>query len=722
MDRGELNDLIGRAERSLAHVDRLRSDIASDVQRIVDDIVVDVLRRTSVDELKSYLPKGTRVGGLKSSRYRSAADVYQATPAAIAALPGIGPQSAYAIHAAAVSKAAHEQSVARVRLDPQARTPQDGVLAGRLLTLHAVDARARRLRALLNWLHAVVDPMARDLRRHDSGIRMFFSGTKKKAAADAAAAMLERLGADPALAELAGLIDQIDWYGRTPSGDVWADYEREAAAVNALLSEFAPGTSDVEASHGYVPNPIVQQAELVTLDLVQLTARLRGYQAFGAQYALSRRRVIIGDEMGLGKTVQALAVAAHLAAADGVRHFLVICPASVVVNWANEVAKHSLLVPYEVVGDDREEELRRWASDGGVAITTFNTVQRISLPNRPGLIIVDEAHYLKNPAAQRSRWIKSLLDPNDRVLFLSGTPMENRIDEFRNLVDYVQPTIARQLDASDGLRGPLVFRKTVAPVYLRRNQEDVLTELPDLIEAEEWVRLSGSDSVAYRAAVQSGNFMAMRQAAYQGATVESSAKLDRLVELVTEAQANSAKVIVFSYFLNTLEVVRNVLPGTVFGPLTGAVGSADRQALVDDFTRHQGSATLVAQIEAGGVGLNIQAASVVIIAEPQWKPSTEQQAIARAHRMGQLRTVQVHRILAKDTVDEFIRDIALRKSELFDEYARESVAKETSAGAVDASWSAPTQDAVVKAEQARQRAYAAAETASTVVNKTARRP
>jgi hypothetical protein len=90
--------------------------------------------------------------------------------------------------------------------------------------------------------------------------------------------------------------------------------------------------------------------------------------------------------------------------------------------------------------------------------------------------------------------------------------------------------------------------------------------------------------------------------------------------------------------------------------------------------------------------------------------------------MGQLRTVQVHRILAKDTVDEFIRDIALRKSELFDEYARESLAKETSAGAVDASWSAPTQDAVVKAEQARQRAYAAAETASTVVNKTARRP
>lgn len=689
-----------RARQTLGAVDRLRADIAGDVQRRVSDQVLGLMHRTSIDDLKPYLPKGTRVATLKESRFRTAADIYAATPQAIAALPGIGPQSAEAIREAAVAKARHELSVARLRLNPDERRPYDTELVAKLTALHAVDALAKHLQMLLQRVEAMVAPSEVDARRHDSRLRTFFSGAKKKAAAEAAAGRLDRIAVDPGVTEMASLVGRIDATGTEPqlsTEAVWAAYEREAAAVNALLAEFSSGTTDIDAARGFVPQPIAMAAEHVTLDRSLLTARLRGYQAFGAQYALSRRRVIIGDEMGLGKTVQALAVAAHLAAAEGVRHVLVICPASVVVNWANETLKHTLLTPYEAVGADRDSELRRWATTGGVAITTFTTVQRISLPVRPGLFIVDEAHYLKNPSAQRSQWIATMFDPQDRVMLLSGTPMENRLEEFRNLVAYVQPAVAANLDAEDGQRGPLVFRKTVAPAYLRRNQVDVLTELPDLIEAEEWVRLSGSDGAAYRQAVEQGNFMAMRQSTYRGS---SSAKLERLVELVEEAQANGAKVLVFSYFLNTLEAVAMSLPGRVFGPLTGALGSPARQALVDEFTRYSGSATLVSQIEAGGVGLNIQAASVVIIAEPQWKPSTEQQAIARAHRMGQLRTVQVHRILAKGTVDEFIRELALRKRDLFDEYARVSHAKEISPGAVDASW-APSPDEVVRAEQAR---------------------
>lgn len=695
-------DLMDRARQTLGAVDRLRADIAGDVQRRVAEQVFGLLHRTTIDDLKPYLPKGTRVATLKDSRYSTAADLYQATPQQIAALPGIGLQSATAIREAAVAKAQHELSVARLRLDPDARRPHDTALVAKLTALHAVDALAKHLHMLLQRLDAIVEPLAKDARRHDSRLRTFFSGTRKREAAEVAAARLDRIAVDPGVAEMASLVGRVDETGTEPqlsTEAVWAAYEREAAAVNALLAEFSSGSNDIDATRGFVPEPIAAAAEHVTLNRSLLTARLRGYQTFGAQYALSRRRVIIGDEMGLGKTVQALAVAAHLAAAEGVRHVLVICPASVVVNWANETAKHSLLTPYEVIGTDRDEELRRWGVTGGVAITTFTTVQRISPPVRPGLFIVDEAHYLKNPTAQRSQWIARLFAPHDRVLLLSGTPMENRLEEFRNLVAYVQPDIAAALDAEDGQRGPLVFRKTVAPAYLRRNQEDVLTELPDLIEADEWVRLSGADTSAYRRAVEEGNFMSMRQSTYRG-TVESSAKLERLVELVEEAGANGAKVLVFSYFLNTLDLVAKSVPGKVFGPLTGALGSPARQTLVDEFTRYPGPATLVSQIEAGGVGLNIQAASVVIIAEPQWKPSTEQQAIARAHRMGQLRTVQVHRILAKGTVDEFIRDLALRKRDLFDQYARRSHAKETSPGAVDASW-APSQDQVVRAEQAR---------------------
>lgn len=704
MDRAGLKDLIHRAEGTLADVAKLRAGIAADVEAITAALVAKALKRTTIEGLRPYLPKGTRVGGLKNSRYRTALEVYQASPNALAQVSGIGPQSAHAIHAGAQAKAEHERAAVRLRLDPAKHTARDNALVTKLVLLDKVDALARQLAGLLERLRTQVDPLEKVAKRSDSRIRMFFSGRRKRDAALAAVAELDKIGVDPGLAEIADVTNRIAEQVAEPPTDAWADYERNAAAVNALLSAFASGNSQVDATHGFVGKQIARQAEQVALDRSQLKARLRGYQMFGAQYVLSRRRVILGDEMGLGKTVQALAVAAHLAATEGIRHFLVVCPASVTVNWANEAVKHTFLEPFEVQGAQRADQLGKWNANGGLAITTFGTLQRISLPTRPGLFIVDEAHYLKNPTAQRSRAVRDLLNPTDRVLFLSGTPMENRIEEFCNLVGYLQPHLVDKLETGSGYRGPLAFRKAVAPAYLRRNQEDVLTELPELIEAEEWVRFSGTDADAYRTAVSSGNFMAIRQAGYLTGS-KPSAKLARLVEIVAEARTSNAKVVVFSYFLKVLEVIQAALPGRVFGPLTGSMPGAARQNLIDKFTKHAGSATLLAQIEAGGVGLNIQAASIVIIAEPQWKPSIELQAIARAHRMGQLRTVQVHRILAAGSIDEPIRNLVLDKSAIFDEYARKSHAKDANSAAVDTGWEPndkrPTQDELVKAEQAR---------------------
>src|SRR5690606_36015482 len=153
---------------------------------------------------------------------------------------------------------------------------------------------------------------------------------------------------------------------------------------------------------------------------------------------------------------------------------------------------------------------------------------------------------------------------------------------------------------------------------------------PDLVEVDEWLELSTADEVAYRDAVAEGNFMAMRRAAFRAGP--ESAKLQRLAEIVEEAEANGRRLLVFSYFRDVLDQVAAGVPGTVFGPLTGSVPPTERQAMVDEFSAAQGGAVLVAQIQAGGVGLNIQAASVVVICEPQVKPTTEWQAIARARR------------------------------------------------------------------------------------------
>jgi SNF2 family DNA or RNA helicase len=217
----------------------------------------------------------------------------------------------------------------------------------------------------------------------------------------------------------------------------------------------------------------------------------------------------------------------------------------------------------------------------------------------------------------------------------------------------------------DGLIGAGHFRAAVAPVYLRRNQSDVLAELPPRVETEEWVELRGRDLDAYRHAVAAGNFMAMRRAAYAPGGAADSAKLGRLVEIVEEASANGRKVAVFSYFRDALDTIASVLGDIAVGPLTGSTPPIHRQNMVDQFTARRGPAVLVSQIQAGGVGLNIQAASVVILTEPQWKPTIEDQAIARCHRMGQVRSVGVHRLLAEDTVDQRMLETLAAKAVLF---------------------------------------------------------
>src|SRR5262249_27020929 len=145
------------------------------------------------------------------------------------------------------------------------------------------------------------------------------------------------------------------------------------------------------------------------------------------------------------------------------------------------------------------------------------------------------------------------------------------------------------------------------------------------------------------------------------------------------------KVVVFSYFRTVLEAVTLALGRHAYGPITGSTDTTGRQQIVDSFSKARRPGVLVCQIEAGGVGLNIQAASVVILCEPQVKPSIEAQAIARAHRMGQVRTVQVHRLLTEDSVDQRMLEVLDSKARLFDAYVRHSAVAEATPTAVDVS-------------------------------------
>lgn len=186
-------------------------------------------------------------------------------------------------------------------------------------------------------------------------------------------------------------------------------------------------------------------------------------------------------------------------------------------------------------------------------------------------------------------------------------------------------------------------------------------------------------------------------------TTMAQSWIAKLLDIVGEAGESSRKVLVFSFYRDVLESVESALTEAghrVIGPLTGSISPVARQQLVDELGKARPGTVLLSQISAGGVGLNIQAASVVVICEPQLKPTSEWQAIARAHRQGQVLTVQVHRLLSEDSVDERLTELLRTKAEVFEEFAAVSDAANSDLKAVDVTESQLIRE-VIAAEQAR---------------------
>jgi superfamily II DNA or RNA helicase len=544
--------------------------------RIVDDMPVNRLRDATRERVK--------VTPLTDAGYRAVGPVLR-DKHRLSQLPGVGQKTARRMQAAALALWQQAMEESPVRIDITLR-PDEATLL--LWALKAWDEYRRSLgtRASLIQLAGALEPLL---------------GESK-----AGAAHIVAFG--PAGSDLRRDLATIVQLGSSVKGpsvgavaeDVWADFEARPADYFALLADLGLLTEDDVKSGGDLPAEIVNAVRDFALDTQHLAASLRGYQAFGAKFALVQKKIVLGDEMGLGKTLEALATLAHLRAI-GNGHFLVIVPAAVVTNWMREISGKTRLPGHRLHGPDRAAAVRSWIRQGGVGVTTFELLPWLhgTLPekHRVEAVIVDEAHYIKNPEAKRTIFSRKFINRARHAILLTGTPMENRISEFANLVGYLRPDLTVDSETLSSRR----FRAQVAPVYLRRNQEDVLTELPERVEVEEWLPMSRTDRAAYREAVSEGNFMAMRQAALL--TGRDSEKLLRLRELVDEAKNNGRRVIVFSYFRTVLDEVLGTLPGPVFGPLTGSVPAAKRQQMVDDFSAARAGAVLVSQIEAGGVGL-----------------------------------------------------------------------------------------------------------------------
>jgi len=683
----QANTIARDLERLLKEQEALISGTKAAASHAKESQVLLELAKLPVDRLKDATEETVRIETLRKYGFANVASIYNSSAIQLERIPGITLTAAQSLKALADQMyQAVAQSIS-YGIDIDDLTSADTAL---IENLQGLD----KLRTATKNSTSKMLPIAQTLRNSlpqtqplNSRLRWLFTSSQKKENALNALEQISYLIGDPttiALVSAARLgINALEKRSPQPI----EEFKKRSSDYYAILEEVTnvrPNT----AANRHLNQELLDKIAAQELDTSTIRATLRQYQTFGGKFALTQGRVIIGDEMGLGKTLQAISALAHRAT-TGATRFLVVCPASVVTNWMREVGTRSELPIIKIHGEDHKTSLQRWIDTSGIGITTYDTLKSFDLTQEEitalgvDTVIVDEAHYIKNISTGRTRTISQWLDRSPNVIFLTGTPLENRVDEFIALATLLDPKMGSELNRVALSAGPESFRKTVAPIYLRRNTEEVLKELPELIEVIEYCTWVGVDKQKYIDAVAAGNFMAMRRAAFNAEPDMQTSKLERLLELVEESFESGQKVIVFSYFRSVIEQVVNALGERAIGPITGSVSSTQRQNIVDQFQSSPIPLALVGQIQAAGTGLNIQAASVVILCEPQIKPSLEVQAIARAHRMGQVRKVQVHRLILPESVDEHMLAMLAHKQKEFDAYARDSDLANSASGAKD---------------------------------------
>ncbi len=425
---------------------------------------------------------------------------------------------------------------------------------------------------------------------------------------------------------------------------------------------------------------------------------LRPYQQSGVDWLAFCREAglgcVLADDMGLGKTIQALA------SVNG--KTLVVSPKSVLFNWLAEVQKFRPDLQVSTYAGTR----RALDTTADIVLTSY-PILRNDIEVLAGVtwdtVILDESQTIKNPDSQVARAAYKLKG-NWRVT-LSGTPVENRLDELWSQLHFTNPgLLGGRADFQERWAEPINLgdagaaarlRERIRPFVLRRMKREVATELPPRTDAIMYVELDEAERTTYdaiRAATQreivkllesGGGVMAaleallrLRQAACHqallpngmrgAASPQSSSKLERLMEALADAVADGHRALVFSQWTSLLDLIEPHLRAadTKFVRLDGS--TVDRAAVVNTFQAEDGPPVMLLSLKAGGTGLNLTAADHVFLVDPWWNPAVEDQAADRTHRIGQDKPVMVYRMVARDTVEERILELQDRKRKLAD--------------------------------------------------------
>lgn len=456
----------------------------------------------------------------------------------------------------------------------------------------------------------------------------------------------------------------------------------------------------------------------------ELTQVLREYQKRGFLWIKTLCRNgfggILADDMGLGKTLQVIAFLlseqqeAGLIGNDGGkgtgknRRCLIICPASLVFNWKSEFERFAPQLSVRMVTGTAAERKNviKEAGEGEILLTSYDLLKR-DLEQYEGMKffcqIIDEAQYIKNHNTQAAKAVKQIA--SGFRLALTGTPIENRLSELWSIFDFLMPGFLYGYQRfREEIEAPVLqhqdeaamqrLQKMIRPFVLRRLKKDVLTDLPDKLEENVFARLEGEQQSLYDAHVKRLRILLDRNTeeefnkskiqilseltklrqiccdpsllfeGYQG----NSSKTEVCIDLIKNAVSAGHKILLFSQFTSMLEHLQHRLENEQISyyVLTGSTSREKRKELVEAFQKDETQVFCIS-LKAGGTGLNLTAADIVIHYDPWWNLAVQNQATDRAHRIGQENVVNVYKLIVKGTIEESITKLQEKKHELADQ-------------------------------------------------------
>ncbi|USN44455.1 MAG: DEAD/DEAH box helicase [Candidatus Woesearchaeota archaeon] len=449
---------------------------------------------------------------------------------------------------------------------------------------------------------------------------------------------------------------------------------------------------------------------------LEVDSLLRDYQKEGVYWIHFLQKYgfggILADEMGLGKTLQALTV---LAMNKGGQH-LVICPKSLMFNWENESKRYFPNLKVLVVTGESEKRKRLLdeVSRYDIIITSYSILQKdyqyyIEKNLKFEFLVLDEAHYVKNQGTLSAKAVR-LVEAKRKIL-LTGTPLENNLEELYGTFDLVMPGYLKSQGEfrnefiakieRNNLIALEILQSKIRPFILRRTKKQVLQELPEKQEQIVLNEMTNKQALIYNevlSRVKQETYDLIREQGFEKSRIkilsallklrqicnhpaqidksfdheeDISGKYQQFKDLLEEVLEGGDKVLVFSQFTAMLDIFQRDLEkdGVSFLRLDGS--SKNRQELVDRFNEDERVRVFLISLKAGGVGLNLTSANTVFLYDPWWNPMVEQQAMDRAHRIGQKKTVNIYKFITKNSVEEKILKLQERKGTLFENLINE---------------------------------------------------